>query len=330
MKSIIEKIVRNWEVSEATLKQVYDSAWQVGEYFILKVYDNVGALDRNIKMLTILDDMDIPVSRIVRTNFEAVYVNEGDKYYILTEKLRGNNIVQLHEVPDIGIKMGDIIARLHLAFKECENQDEFWSNSLLSEMEGWISETLENNNWEFVGEEQFGNTLCGLKKVYNDLPIGLIHRDVHFGNFLFEDGVFSGYIAFDLSQKNIRLFDMCYFMLGLLSEEESLEITNDEWFKLLGDVFLGYNQVINLSEQEIETVPYVMESIELLFVAWFIGQNDIVCARDAIKLYDFITNNRDKIIEKFRIVVDNTAQMGNNFQYALEILWSRKYNESLY
>lgn len=41
----------------------------------------------------------------------------------------------------------------------------------------------------------------------------------------------------------------------------------------------------------------LMESIELLFGAWFIGQNDIACARDAIKLYEFVCKNREKIVK---------------------------------
>lgn len=297
MKEMIEDILANWNLEEVTVKQVYDSAWQVGEEFVLKVYDNVGALNRNIKMLSILDDMGIPVSKLVRKKTDAMYVNDGEVYYILTEKLRGNNIIQLCDVPDIGNKMGAVIARLHLAFKECESQDEFWNNSLLAEMEGWISDTLRKDNWQLVKKEQFESTLSGLKEVYDDLPVGLIHRDVHLGNFLFEGGEFSGYIDFDLSQRNIRLFDLCYFMLGLLSEEETIEISYDEWFMILGQVFSGYNQIIGLSEREIAAVPYVMESIELLFGAWFIGQNDIVCAKDAIKLYEFVRENREKIVK---------------------------------
>ena len=296
-KEMIENVLENWNAEETTIKQVYDSAWQVGEEFVLKVYDNVGALNRNIKMLSILDDIGIPVSKLVRTKTDAMYVNEGEVYYILTEKLRGNNIIQLCDVPDIGNKMGAVIARLHLAFKECESQDEFWNNSLLAEMEGWILDTLRKDNWQFVKKEQFESTLSGLKEAYDDLPVGLIHRDVHLGNFLFEGGEFSGYIDFDLSQRNIRLFDLCYFMLGLLSEEETIEISYDEWFVILGQVFSGYNQIIGLSEQEIATVPYVMESIELLFGAWFIGQDDVACARDAIKLYEFVCENRERIVK---------------------------------
>lgn len=297
MKECIEKILGNWNVSELVVEQVYDSAWQVGEQYVLKVYDNVSDLNRNIKMLSILGDRGIPVSGVVRTKTGTTYVKEGDYYYILTEKLRGSNIVQLREMPDMGSKMGAIIAKLHQAFHACESQDEFWNNSLLSEMEGWIAETLNNNQWELVRKEQFESTLSGLREVYDELPVGVIHRDVHFGNFLFDGGEFSGYIDFDLSQRNIRLFDLCYFMLGLLAEEETIELSCEEWFEFLGQVFAGYSQEIKLSEQEISAVPYVMESIELLFAAWFIGQNDMVCAKDAIKLYEFVRSNREKIVE---------------------------------
>ena len=38
-------------------------------------------------------------------------------------------------------KMGEIIARLHLAFDECEGKIKCWNNSLLGEMESWIRKT---------------------------------------------------------------------------------------------------------------------------------------------------------------------------------------------
>lgn len=71
MKEMIEDILANWNLEEATVKQVYDSAWQVGEEFVLKVYDNVGALNRNIKMLSILDDMGIPVHIPLERNSQS-------------------------------------------------------------------------------------------------------------------------------------------------------------------------------------------------------------------------------------------------------------------
>lgn len=77
MKEIIENVLVNWNLEKSSVKQVNDSAWQVGEEFVLKVYDNAGALNRNIKMLSILDDRGIQVSKLVRTKTDAMYVNEG-------------------------------------------------------------------------------------------------------------------------------------------------------------------------------------------------------------------------------------------------------------
>jgi len=35
---------------------------------------------------------------------------------------------------------------------------------------------------------------------------------------LFDQGKLTGYIDFDLSQKDARIFNICYFLMGLLSE----------------------------------------------------------------------------------------------------------------
>ena len=133
------------------------------------------------------------------------------------------------------------------------------------------------------------------------MPVQLIHRDVHFGNFLFDNGNFSGYIDFDLSQKNIRIFDICYFVLGLLSEEEKVDITQEKWFEILKDVFRGYNEVNKLSLQEIKAVPYVMKSIELLFAAWFLNQNDKKCSENAVAILNFIDDNMERIMDALKM-----------------------------
>ena len=82
-----------------------------------------------------------------------------------------------------------------------------------------MRENLAANEWKILGEEDYTRTVSLLEAVYPSLPKQLIHRDVHFGNFLFFEGSLSGYIDFDLSQRNIRIFDLCYFLSGLLAEE---------------------------------------------------------------------------------------------------------------
>lgn len=295
MKERIQEIVKEWNIDVIDIKQIYDSAWKIGDEYILKVYENVNMLERNIKIINILNDMGIPVGNIVKTKIDEVFAYDEQHYYLLSHKLCGSNIVSLKNNMPLAKEMGRIIADLHIAFKECEKQDEFWNNSLLDEMKGWVRSALSDNKWKYVSEEKFDYIVTRLEELYDKLPVQLIHRDVHFGNFLFNNGKFSGYIDFDLSQRNIRIFDLCYFVLGLLSEEEKLDVSMNEWFEIVKSVFGGYQEKICLNEEEKQAVPYVMMAIELLFVAWFVGQEDVKCAKDAVRIFEFVEENNKLI-----------------------------------
>ena len=134
-----------------------------------------------------------------------------------------------------------------------------------------------------------------LMDVYSDLPKRLIHRDVHLGNFLFEGSNFTGYIDFDLSQKNIRIFDICYFLLRLLCRESGSQIEDTQWFEDVKSVVNGYHQIIPLADVEKASIVTVMKNIELLFVAYFLSEKDEVLARDAGKVFKFICDHEAMI-----------------------------------
>ena len=55
-----------------------------------------------------------------------------------------------------------------------------------------------------------------------------------------------------------------------------------------------------MSHEEKQAVPYVMKSIELLFAAWFSGQKDVKCAENAMKLFDFVDRNAEKILRAIK------------------------------
>ena len=295
MKENILEILKEWNIENAEIKQIYDSAWQVGEMYVLKVYDNPDNLERNIRLISILSGLGIPVAKLIKTHQDRSYAKDTANYYILTQRLKGKPVVSSNQLEKLSFPMGRIIAELHKVFLVCEEQEDFRENSLLQEMKGWIRDTLEADGWIQVPKSIFEDTLKNLEAVYDTLPVQLIHRDVHFGNFLFEGECFSGYIDFDLSQRNIRIFDLCYFMMGLLCEEEALVVTEEKWFQVLRSVFQGYTEINPLQPQEIQAVPYVMKSIEILFVAWFLGQKDMKCCEDAAKLLEFVDDNSERI-----------------------------------
>lgn len=291
----IETIIENWGLQNEKITQIYDSAWQIGDRYVLKVYCDPEMLKRNLSILQILDSMHIPVGKIVPTSKEELFIAHEDVYYFLSEKLHGSNLVKLDYEHNMALKMGEIIAALHMAFQRCEDTVSFWNNSLLDEMNGWVKGNFEKHHWKYIKKDYYEHVVSELEKIYHELPIQLIHRDVHFGNFLFDGDDFSGYIDFDLSQRNIRIFDLCYFVLGLLSEEEEIEISRETWLDFVKDVFDGYGRKLPLSEKEKQAVPYVMECIELLFTAWFMEENDVSCAENAYEIFEFVRDEEKQI-----------------------------------
>lgn len=295
MQEKIKLLLQKWGIEEVSVSQVYDSAWQIGEDYILKVYENKENLERNIRILQLLGEREVPVAEVVSTAESEKYILKDGKAYVLTKRLTGNNIVEFDKEFSLAGKLGQALGKLHVALAEIGEKEVFWENSLLAELRGWVREVFEKKGWKDISREEFERVVCALEESYDKLPVQLIHRDVHFGNFLFHEGEFSGYIDFDLSQKNIRIFDICYFLLGLLCEEEKREISFEEWLEISKQVFKGYAEYISLCREELQAVPYVMEAIELLFGAWFIQCEDDVCLRDALGLYEFVKGHENEV-----------------------------------
>ena len=155
-------------------------------------------------------------------------------------------------------------------------------------MKGWVRDILIQNKWQLINETEYSKTLDALEKGYDQLPRQLIHRDVHFGNFLFFEDELSGYLDFDLSQRNIRIFDICYFLTGLLSEETENPFTPKEWIENVKSAVAGYESILALSAAEKKAVPCVMECIEILFAAYYISTEDSKHASDACHVFHFV------------------------------------------
>lgn len=295
MQERVEELIKEWGIEDSAVVQIYDSAWKIGEDYILKVYGNAEDWERNMKICNLLEQRGVPAAKVVRTARKERCVFQEGKYYVLTEKLPGNNIVEFDKEFSLAGKLGQALGKLHVALAEIGEQEAFWENSLLAELKGWIREVFEKRDWTDISKEEFEKVVSALETNYDCLPVQLIHRDVHFGNFLFHEGEFSGYIDFDLSQKNIRVFDICYFLLGLLCEEEKRTLSLEEWLEISKRVFAGYSEYVDLRKEELQAVPYVMEAIELLFAAWFIQCEDVICARDALRLYEFVEKHENEL-----------------------------------
>ena len=150
LSSPVSRILVHWELQDLKIERIYDTAWLVGNAYVLKVYHDLDMLERNLGMLHILDEMDIPVGQIVPTRGNTSYMMSGDAFYFLSRKLPGSKITQIDGHPNLAVQMGEIIANLHVAFTKCESLDGVWDNSLLDEMNGWVREGLKDGGWHHV------------------------------------------------------------------------------------------------------------------------------------------------------------------------------------
>lgn len=295
MKEVLEQVLPSWEIEHEHLLQIYPSAWEINASYVIKKYEDKNQLERNIKIASILSDCNIPVAEVVLTKTGKTYASHQNAYFLVTKKLQGNNISDIKD-SNTAHKMGCAIARLHEAFLKCEKELNFWDNSLLKELQGWVREILQNSEWQLIAEGEYEKASSKLAIVYDDLPKQLIHRDVHFGNFLFFEGNLSGYIDFDLSQRNIRIFDICYFLAGLLAEETENAFTQEEWLRNVKAVISGYESILPLSAKEKSAIPCVMACIEILCAAYFIRINDTKHAKDACHIFHLIQNCESDIL----------------------------------
>lgn len=266
--------------------------WRIGEY-ILKS-GSKSALVRNAHLLTLLKAEGIPVAEIVPALKGELVLERESKYYLMTKCLPGGHIESIYN-PDykiIGYKTGEIVALLHRAFKIIENDVSFSRSSFAQELRGWIFQTLEKDGWKIISKTEFDNSTSPLLEQYDKLPKQIVHRDMHYGNMLFDGDTFSGYIDFDLSKYDVRLFDLCYFLIGLLVGHENQPQDVALWRSFSKAFLAGYENTEELSAAEKECIPYMMECIEILFVAFFTREKQPELADSAAKLYRVISKYR--------------------------------------
>ena len=122
-----------------------------------------------------------------------------------------------------------------------------------------------------LSESFFKDYTENFGKLFQKLPKQLIHRDPNPGNILFCDGKVSGFTDFELSERNVRLWDPCYCATGILSEQKNTNNAYDKFPEMLTSILKGYDRVSPLTTEEKGAVYYVLCSIQMICIAHFEG-----------------------------------------------------------
>ena len=134
--------------------------------------------------------------------------------------------------------------------------------------------------------------------ISKEKKVEMIHRDANPSNIMFEGGNVTGFIDFALSERNVRLFDPCYCATGILSEAGDIEDGFDKWPEILKGILKGYDEIVHLENEEIQAIPYVIYSIQMIFIAWLIDNEAYKnCALQNRKMLVWMWENKERCFQ---------------------------------
>ncbi len=267
------QLLAHWGMEQAEITDIYyehgarnENAYYVGSETVLKFTENLGKVKNHCTLARALEAAGLLSAVPIPTVDGREYVDDGELYFYLTRRLPGKQMAARACLePEKAYRLGSLIGRLHLALAQVDPVVE--DADLLESVENWAlpraKEVLDlpESFWQDFREK--------FTELYPGLPRQVIHRDPNPGNII-GSGEHWGFIDFELSQRNARLYDPCYAATAALSE---LEAEHWElWPEVYREILRGYDEVAHLTKAERSAAPYIILANQLVCVAWFAGQ----------------------------------------------------------
>ena len=254
---------------------VSESVCYVGDNYIIKFSSNLREVETHISVSLSIESVGISTATPIKTTAGEYVVTNDEMYFYVTKRLAGKTIKEstmyIEDYIPKARLIGKIIGQLNVALSKVDvitNQ----ANIFKSAKEWAIPVLVDKMDlpMSFVKtyEKEFGQK-------YESLPQQIIHRDPNPGNFIL-CGNNWGVLDFDLSERNIRIFDPCYAATAILSENfESDNIDKlKQWLTIYKNIMYGYDEVVKLSDDEWKAIPYVVITNQLISTAWFSEQEN--------------------------------------------------------
>ena len=298
----LKEILRNWgfedekitDIVYAETGNISESACYVGDNYVIKYSANLGKVQTHITLSQAIESVGLSSATPIKNTQGEYVVTNGDLYFYVTKRLVGKQLkastMYLDDYLPKARFIGEVIGQLSLALSKVDatvNESNIYVNA-----REWAIPTLAekiNLPQEFIKryEKEFG-------EIYELLPQQIIHRDPNPGNIILSDDNW-GILDFDLSEKNIRIFDPCYAATAILSE--SFENDNldklSQWVVIYKNILYGYDKVAKLSDNEWKAIPFVMITNQFISTAWFSEQEKY---KD---IYEINTKMTEWMLENF-------------------------------
>lgn len=263
------------------VKQIYKSAWDIDGQYILKRGGDRAVLEKSMRLSALLAARGIPVPEYIG----GIVPSDG-AYFVLMKKMPGQSFDPYKGNPyENGVMLGRLVAQLHAALREIPDDFDCPDADCMRDLDEYIVPEVPVSKDVLEYCRAFG-------PLYEALPRQLIHRDVHTSNMLFEHGVFTGWLDFDISQKNVRLFDICYLAGSQLVGNYRKPWRLRMWREIFRGVLQGYDEISPLTAQEREAVPHMFVHIEVLFAAFFSKNGQEKTSKNCLNMAKWLYRHR--------------------------------------
>ncbi len=271
-KNKIQKLLHHWNLQRECIGNIYnentgrqsENTYYIGDDYVIKFSANYGSIKNSISITNSLAKSNLPVAEIIKTDDGSDCLCDGELYFIVTKRLNGSQLKceDIFKHTDIAYRIGENIARLHNALKTFDE-----SNYNRTDILGDVKSALPKIQ-DFVKLND--GFLEDFSAIFDKLPTQIIHRDINPSNMIFNKGEFKGFIDFDLTEVNVRIFDICYCATAILSEcFNNANIDKSKWLEIFDYLVKGYERITPLSEYEKQALPYVIYSIQIICIAYF-------------------------------------------------------------
>ena len=296
------EILKNWGLEDRDTAQFYhangqlaENVFAVGEDMILKCTADRGRAARNMALSRLLVREGLLAAVPVPALDGRDSVEAAGLTCTVARRLPGQPLAAaaFYADPALAPRLGEAIGRMHRALKAAQAAVD--DADMLEAVKSWALEGTK----KALGPD---GALCekylpAFAALYPTLPRQIIHRDANPGIVIAgEDGW--GFVDFDLSERNARIFDPCYAATAILSEsfEEGNAEKLDRWIGIFRGILAGYDGVVHLTENERRAAPLMILANQMICVAWFREQGRYPEILDTnIAMTRWIMANMEKI-----------------------------------
>lgn len=267
-------ILTHWSLETAEITDIYyengarnENAYYVGDNLVLKFTANLGKVKTHCALARAIAEVGLLSALPVATASGEDWVCDGEVYFYLTRRLPGKQLAATRIFEDGNARLlGELIGQLHLALSKVDGVVS--DADLLETVRSWA--LPEAKKVLGLPESFWGKFSAEFEELYPELPRQIIHRDPNPGNLIGVDGQW-GFIDFELSERNARIYDPCYAATAILSE-----LPQSEWPRWPGicrEILVGYDAVAHLTDRERCAAPHIILANQLVCTAWFAGQD---------------------------------------------------------